>query len=949
MLRLLAGLYVCCCSWLCWGAPHWETIQTEHFNVHYTKGHQAWAQAAAQELEIVRDIVLVQQNRSLPSVADVVVFDPYHGANGFALPSTDNPLMALFTTPPQSDTVISNHHSWLQLLILHEYVHLVHLSQPTRHRFRQLIRDISDIYDLTSAMMPRWVAEGYATLLESKITGRGRLFDNYSEAIIREFARQGALPTYAQLNGGDNRYLSDSMAYLLGARFLAWLESTYSEQKLDAVWTRMQAVKKRDFEDAFQGIFNLSAAVLYQRFTAEYTYQTMQVAAKRAPLNDTLWTTTKFSVHSPALSPDKRLLAVIERDAQGRSHLNVYSTSDNAEAKKKFVARQKQLLEIDPNDIADTVPEVFPKERLFSLPARGQRGVRYPHWQGNDTLLFVSSVRDTAHPMVFSGALFSWSLSTGKVTQLTENARIRRFTLSQRAQKIYAEQVQFGYSQLVEITLGTNHVKAITHRELGTVYDHPVLNRSDDKLAYLRVKANSNWQLVVRDLVDGSETLIPMPQGYQYLAQPQWDMVDRSITFVAGRAGLLDIYRYDFELQTLYKLTDGQYVFTYPLYLSKARLLFLAKTAQGTQLRVFNIGNTPEVNAISRFTPMPRASSTGVLLPKAERHHTPLPSQPYDIWRQSTSLAVGGQYHSIGRSLLHVGITGSDLLDLLSWQVGVTQDLAGDALSGRFADLRYVGQYANWHAKVFDTRFSAPFRSQHHGKHSQRRRGIFLQAGTSYQAEHWRLDTHLAGQLGDERTDVERDDLRWSRFALSHRWFEDRQSVAFGSHMSWHWLQGKSGEQSWQGYDLSARLFGRVDTFPWYISGKYQQRHNVFMALGGLESPIADNNSHVNTLFIPELSMAGLRGSQYQQFGGGVTWRANRPWLYYHQHHLDRQLIGHSYGLRLSTKIEKGSWLGKFAPAGVSNLRVDMGLSRLSGASISDENSVWLGIWYDLR
>ncbi|KAF7767713.1 hypothetical protein PCIT_a3792 [Pseudoalteromonas citrea] len=940
---------MCCCSWVCWGALHWETIQTEHFNVHYTKGHQAWAQAAAQELETVRDIVLVQQNRSLPSVADVVVFDPYHGANGFALPSTDNPLMALFTTPPQSDTVISNHHSWLQLLILHEYVHLVHLSQPTRHRFRQVIRDISDIYDLTSAMVPRWVAEGYATLLESKITGRGRLFDNYSEAIIREFARQGALPTYAQLNGGDNRYLSDSMAYLLGARFLAWLESRYSEHRLDAVWTRMQAVKKRDFEDAFQGIFNHSAAVLYRRFTAAYTYHTMQVTAEQPPLNDALWTTTKFSVHSPALSPDKGLLAVVERDAQGRSYLNVYSTSDNAEAKKKFIAQQKKLLEIDPHDIADTTPEVYPKKLLFSLPARGQRGCRYPHWQGSDTLLFVSSVRDKSHATVVSGELFSWSLSTGKVTQLTENARIRRFTLNQRAQTMYAEQVHFGYSQLVEITLATNHVKAITHRELGTVYDHPVLNHSGNKLAYLRVKANGNWQLVVRDLVDSSETLVPMPKGYQYLAHPQWDMAGRSISFVAGRAGLLDIYRYDFELQTRYKLTDGQHVFTYPLPLSKDRLLFLAKTAQGTQLRVLSVGNEQLVNTISRSSSMPLASPRDVLLPKVERHNTPLPSQPYDIWRQSTSLAVGGQYHSNGSSLLHVGITGSDLLDLLSWQVGVTQDLAGDALSGRFADLRYVGQYANWHAKVFDTRFSAPIRSQHYDKSSHRRRGIFLQAGTGYQAEHWRLDTHLAGQLGDELTDVERDELRWSRFGVSHQWHEDRQSVAVGSHVSWHWLQGKSGEQSWQGYDLSARLFGRVDTFPWYISGKYQHRHNVFMVLGGLESPIADNNSHVNTLFIPELSMASLSGLQYQQFGGGVTWRANRPWLYYHQHHLDRQLIGHSYGLRLSRKIEKGSWLGKFAPAGVSNLRIDMGLSRLSGASISDENSVWLGIWYDLR
>ena len=55
------------------------------------------------------------------------------------------------------------------------------------------------------------------------MTGRGRLFDNYAEAILREFAQQGALPTYGQLNS-DEGFMAGSMAYLMGSRFLYWLE-----------------------------------------------------------------------------------------------------------------------------------------------------------------------------------------------------------------------------------------------------------------------------------------------------------------------------------------------------------------------------------------------------------------------------------------------------------------------------------------------------------------------------------------------------------------------------------------------------------------------------------------------------------------------------------------------------------------------------------------------------
>ena len=43
-------------------------------------------------------------------------------------------------------------------------------------------------------------------MLESKLTGRGRLYNNAVEAIIQQFAREGALPTYEQLSKINNDY-----------------------------------------------------------------------------------------------------------------------------------------------------------------------------------------------------------------------------------------------------------------------------------------------------------------------------------------------------------------------------------------------------------------------------------------------------------------------------------------------------------------------------------------------------------------------------------------------------------------------------------------------------------------------------------------------------------------------------------------------------------------------
>ena len=42
------------------------------------------------------------------------------------------------------------------------------------------------------------------------------------------------------------------MAYLVGVRYLKWLEENYGEETLDAVWTRWHAVEQREFEKGLQ-------------------------------------------------------------------------------------------------------------------------------------------------------------------------------------------------------------------------------------------------------------------------------------------------------------------------------------------------------------------------------------------------------------------------------------------------------------------------------------------------------------------------------------------------------------------------------------------------------------------------------------------------------------------------------------------------------------------------
>ena len=627
-------------------AADWQTIHTEHFNIHYSVEHAEFAKSTAAELEIVRTKVLEQQNRALDKTVDVVVFDPLNAANGFALPTSNNPVMALFTTPPQSDTVISNSTGWQQLLVLHEYIHLVHLAQPTRNDWQKKMRGVWDLYDLTYSNTPRWVAEGYATLIESKMTGRGRLFDNYSESILREFAQQGALPTYEQLNG-EQGFMGGSMAYLMGSRFLNWLEKNYSEQTLDSVWTRMQGVKTRNFDEAFSGVFGQSAAKLYRRFIAEYTYKAMQIEQGEPLLNSELWLELNLYASNPALSKDGSKIAIVERDKKSNTKLIIYSTDDNIKAHEEFTEAQKELLENDSQDIPDTAPSVFKREQKQVLNQINRAGIANPQWANSTTLYFNAYSNEESGIYNKVSDIFSYNTETGDIEQLTKLAGIRRFTVSGNGETLYGEQIRNGYSELVKVDLNTESITPLFTKSLKTAYDYPILSHDEAKLAYLSTSLNENWQLYIQDVRSDLIQTVPMPNGYQYLSQPSFSKNDESIYFVAGLNSATDIYNYHIASKTLTKLTEGQEAVAHPIGMRDGSLLYMSITAEGPNVKLLPSSiKGSVVSDLATNKSAPRLMVNEHTLPKAQIYTDELGEQVVITYSNS------GQPLPLGRSII---------------------------------------------------------------------------------------------------------------------------------------------------------------------------------------------------------------------------------------------------------------------------------------------------------
>jgi hypothetical protein len=240
---------------------------------------------------------------------DILILDPVMEANGMAFPLFQRPHVVLWKTEPEPDSVIGHHHGWAELLVTHELGHMHHLLRPARKP--NLWQRWTAVLGPVTEKSPRWVIEGYATLIEGKLTGSGRPHSAIRASVLRQWALEGKLPSYEALSGMGG-FLGGSMAYLGGSAYLAWLEAQSGDAKiLQALWTRLAG--KRDFEAAFLATFGFGPKDGYQRFCAELTHTALELErrAKAEGLREgEIFTQLKGWATDLALSPDgSKLLA----------------------------------------------------------------------------------------------------------------------------------------------------------------------------------------------------------------------------------------------------------------------------------------------------------------------------------------------------------------------------------------------------------------------------------------------------------------------------------------------------------------------------------------------------------------------------------------------------------------------------------------------------------------
>lgn len=645
----------------------WRTIETKHFRVHYPAPFEAWAKRTAAAVETtharVTDFVGYLPRRPI----DIVIADPESDANGMAFPFLDRPVIVLWTTPPESESGIGDYGDWMELVLTHELAHIVHLVRP-RNRpgvFARLLPLPIGPLLLTS---PRWLAEGYATLVEGALTGSGRPRSSYRAMVLRRFAIEGKLPSYDSLSSTSG-WLGGSMAYLVGSTYLEWLVEREGKESLPRLWKRMASRRGGGFEASFRGVFGRSPRDLYDLFRAELTARALEEEKRLEAaglLEGEHWQRLRGGTVSPQVSPDGTKFLARRDPERGESYLAVWSipeTKEEIEARQRRSARERELAE-DPEEVTDR--EEVPRGRRprWRLPRVNGAAAENPRFlPDGGRILFSRRGPDPRGDL--RSDLFVWDLDSGRVSRVTRLADVSSADPSPNGTWAAGVRGRYGVSELVRIDLATGETRPMNEaapEESPRVWNHPRISPDGERVAAL-LHREGRWRLVVLPSGGGPEREVsPSAVG-----PPAWSPDGATIYFASEEPGIWSVAAVPASggaPRHLTRVTGG--AFAPAPTPDGGALFFLDVTAKGVDLRRLALPGKP-------VAPVGRAERPSAILPppalepvRAERIE-PGPPTPYSSLQTQVIRFASGYSFGPDGAAWQVGLQGSDVVGRLSW------------------------------------------------------------------------------------------------------------------------------------------------------------------------------------------------------------------------------------------------------------------------------------------
>jgi hypothetical protein len=495
--------------------------------------------------------------------------------------------------------------------------------------------------------------------------------------VLRQWAIEGQLPTYAALDGSP-RFEGDDMAYLAGSAFLEWLAARGGDSSVVHLWRRMSARVPRTFDEAFVGVYGAPPDELYGRFAAELTHDALDASmggpqpsllasgadTLAPPGQGTLVRRQHWATGAPAISPGDSLLAFVasSRERPPRvAILDLNRRTDDSAARARGRAHAR-----DPEDVLAVPPRAPPLEIVARLGPRAGMSFAEPRFfaDGQRVLLSALAARGDG---LFRRDLFVWHWRTGAVQRITHGAGIRHADVSPNG-SIVADRCAGGRCDLVRVDPGTGALTVVAAGDASHRYDRPRFSRDGSTIAFA-VQVGERWRVATMPWSGGPMSFVGDEMASEY--SPVFARGDSDLVLASEAGGVANIARVTRATGERAALTNVSGAALYPDVSASGVVYFLRLHARGLDIARIALDSTLPSEAVARadsvrarYPWIARQPSGGTLdsLPVADIPH----ERAYGLGPREQRLLVSASWGYEGKSA-GLAYTGTDPVGKLTW------------------------------------------------------------------------------------------------------------------------------------------------------------------------------------------------------------------------------------------------------------------------------------------
>jgi hypothetical protein len=851
----------------------WRTVETKRFTIHYPAAAEAWTLDMASRIDGAFDAVSALVGNAPTERVTVMVEDPNNESNGFALPFLGAPLIFFWPTPPDPSSGIGDSRGWGEMLSVHEYAHLAHLVRPSRNRTEAWLEKWPADIGPVALKSPRWAIEGYATWVEGKITGRGRPHSVWRAAILREWARNGQLPTYTELDG-ERRWLGGNMAYLVGSAYLEWLVARpgQSDSSLPHVWRRMSARTDRSFAAAFAGVFGAPPDELYGRFTAEITARAMElehaITADSAALGAGAPRTVQrlsWNTGSPAVSPNDSLVAVPRTARDEPPVIVLWPTNPRPDTGAAH--RRAKEMKRDPLDVPGLAWTPAPLPVVRTRYPQGGASFHSPRWMPDGKSLVVTRATGPGSGTIRSD-LFLWNAKDGGVRRITRAGGILHADPMPDGRTAVADRCVNGICDLVLVDLATGALTPLVHGAPRVTYARPRVSPDGRTVAAAR-QAAGEWRVVLVDIATGS-VRVAGPEDGADRYDPDWRADGRRLVVVSEAGGVPNLEEIDIAAGTARPLTRVAGAVRAPDARDDGSIFFTRLHPWGYDL------DRVEADSVRPLAPLGAAATSARLAPVAFEppvHADTFPvialsPHPYGAGPRTLRVLPSGIYAAEGTSA-GVMVSGMDPVGKLTWMAQGLVATPG-TWSGASAGAAWRGFPVTFTAEAF---YSEDFPSKQWGFAAPAQ----LDATTAGGALSGRLDrdyvtntqsVSIGASLASIRGDTGSAGTRSLAYASYSGWFAHSwRTVPSSARLTLSGAAGSTNGEHWTRGLAELTLRVGTERLGLEVGGSYGRMDNALAAyeqfsLGGTEPPLFSPALDAQRIAVPAIPAGVMTGRQ---------------------------------------------------------------------------------------